>query len=372
MRILHICNAFQTNTLYSKLFQELEALKFEQVVIAPGKNASISTKNNQIVHCVEVNRSFFARLLWPWKILRLYGYIKKNVEISKIDVVHAHTLFSDGTIAFLISRLCHKPYCVAVRNTDLNSYFKLPVFKKLGYKLLKNASSVFLISESNYSLFKKILPSEIYQEISRKTFVIPNGINGYWLQNVNFEKRTLNSSASIIYAGDICKNKNLHNVLSAMDIDGGNIIDKFTVYGLDENDTSSYTNNIKNFSLSHPRFVLNSRCKKEELRDAFKEADIYIQPSFTETFGLSYIEALTQGLPVIYSEGQGIDGMFKEGLAGYHVDPNSPEDILEKIKNIVRHYDEIQTSLKSIDFNRFSWKTIAKEYMRIYLELAED
>ena len=47
-----------------------------------------------------------------------------------------------------------------------------------------------------------------YKEISDKTLVIPNGINGYWLQNVYFEKRTLNLSASIIYAGDICKNKN--------------------------------------------------------------------------------------------------------------------------------------------------------------------
>lgn len=369
MRILHICNAFQTNTLYSKLFYELDLLKFEQVVIAPGKNASISTKNNQIIHCVEVNRSFFARLLWAWKILRLYRYIKKNVEIPEIDVIHAHTLFSDGTVAFLISRLCHKPYCVAVRNTDLNSYFKLPVFKKLGYKLLKKASSVFLISESNYSLFKKILPNEVYKDIIDKTHVIPNGINGYWLQNINIKNRALSSPVSLIYAGDICKNKNLHNVLSAMDIDGGNIIDKFTVYGLDEDDASSYVNSIKYYSLCHPEFILNKRCKKEELRVAFKTADIYIQPSFTETFGLSYIEALTQGLPVIYSEGQGIDGMFKEGLVGYHVDPNRPEDILEKIKNIVSHYDEIQTSLKGIDFNRFSWETIAKEYMQIYLEM---
>ena len=40
-------------------------------------------------------------------------------------------------------------------------------------------------------------------------------------------------------------------------------------------------------------------------------------PSITETFGLVYGEALSQGLLIIYTKGQGFDGQIKEKLAGY-------------------------------------------------------
>ena len=45
--------------------------------------------------------------------------------------------------------------------------------------------------------------------------------------------------------------------------------------------------------------------------------------SLGESFGLTYAEAMSQGVPVIYSKGQGFDGQFKEGVVGYHVDPLS-------------------------------------------------
>jgi len=43
-------------------------------------------------------------------------------------------------------------------------------------------------------------------------------------------------------------------------------------------------------------------------------------PSITETFGLVYAEALSQGLPVLYTRGQGFDRQFEEGEVGYAVD----------------------------------------------------
>lgn len=54
-------------------------------------------------------------------------------------------------------------------------------------------------------------------------------------------------------------------------------------------------------------------------------------PSFTESFGLVYAEAMSQGLPVIYSKGQGFDGQFAEGVVGYHVDAHDPEELCENI-----------------------------------------
>jgi glycosyltransferase involved in cell wall biosynthesis len=91
-------------------------------------------------------------------------------------------------------------------------------------------------------------------------------------------------------------------------------------------------------------------------------------PSKYETFGLVYIEALSQGLPIIYTNGQGVSGYFKNGTVGYGVKPNNVTDIADKIELIMNNFDSM--SLNSPKFaQEFSWDNIAKEYLDIYNNL---
>ena len=88
-------------------------------------------------------------------------------------------------------------------------------------------------------------------------------------------------------------------------------------------------------------------------------------PSYYETFGLVYPEAMSQGLPVIYSKNQGFDGQFEEGYIGYRVDPHDPLDIAEKINKIVENYSELsQNAIQA--YKKFSWDILAEEYIAIY------
>ena len=64
-------------------------------------------------------------------------------------------------------------------------------------------------------------------------------------------------------------------------------------------------------------------------------------PSFHETFGLVYIEAMSQGLPIIYTKGEGIDGYFKEATVGYSVNPKDVKNIVKKIEMIIHNYNKI-------------------------------
>src|SRR5690606_22696545 len=85
-------------------------------------------------------------------------------------------------------------------------------------------------------------------------------------------------------------------------------------------------------------------CSKEKLLELYRANDILVMPSKTETFGLVYAEAMSQGLPVIYSKGQGFDGQFKEGLIGYHVDCFDPVNIASSILKIVNNYEEMSSN----------------------------
>ena len=47
---------------------------------------------------------------------------------------------------------------------------------------------------------------------------------------------------------------------------------------------------------------------KKTLKNLYRENDMFVMPSKNETFGLVYIEALLQGLPILYAKNEGIEG----------------------------------------------------------------
>jgi glycosyltransferase involved in cell wall biosynthesis len=99
--------------------------------------------------------------------------------------------------------------------------------------------------------------------------------------------------------------------------------------------------------------------KKEELIEVYRNNDIYIMPSIHETFGRVYAEAMTQGLPVIYSKGQGFDGIFEDGCVGYSVPSKDADYIAQRVLAIMDVYSNI--SRRCIELcDMFDWNNIAE------------
>jgi glycosyltransferase involved in cell wall biosynthesis len=107
---------------------------------------------------------------------------------------------------------------------------------------------------------------------------------------------------------------------------------------------------------------------KEELINIYRHNDIFVLPSINETFGLVYAEAMSQGLPVIYTKGQGFDGQFKDGEVGYAVRYDSSKDIYEAVIKICHKYNEISRMCVE-NAGRFNWNKISVEYFQIYSSL---
>ena len=89
-------------------------------------------------------------------------------------------------------------------------------------------------------------------------------------------------------------------------------------------------------------------------------------PSFHETFGLVYAEAMTQGLPIIYTKGQGFDNQFENGLVGYSVKADDIEDISKAIFSILCNYKSFN---KQSEYSqKFRWDKIVNRYMEIFAQ----
>jgi glycosyltransferase involved in cell wall biosynthesis len=107
---------------------------------------------------------------------------------------------------------------------------------------------------------------------------------------------------------------------------------------------------------------------REMLRKIYEAHDIFVMVSQKETFGVVYLEALSQGLPIIYTRGQGIDGYFKEGEVGYSVNPTNINGIVSKIKRISS--DQPRLSEHAIEkVKEFQWADLAEKYLKIYCQI---
>ncbi len=74
---------------------------------------------------------------------------------------------------------------------------------------------------------------------------------------------------------------------------------------------------------------------KEEVAEAMYQSDIFIMPSYFETFGRVYFEAMALGVPVICARNSGISGLFKEGREGFSVSHRDLNEITETLRVLI-------------------------------------
>jgi hypothetical protein len=92
-------------------------------------------------------------------------------------------------------------------------------------------------------------------------------------------------------------------------------------------------------------------------------------PSKFDTFRLVYIEALSQGLPILYSKNQGVYGLFNPAIV-LETNPNKNKNIANNIEKMIFNSNEYKENIINLNFNEFSWKSIFENYyLKLYQKL---
>ncbi len=82
--------------------------------------------------------------------------------------------------------------------------------------------------------------------------------------------------------------------------------------------------------------VLLGWLDRDRLVEVFKDASIFILPSYQECFPVSILEAMAAGLPVISTRVGGIPEMIEDGRNGFLVEPGKTQELYKRIMELLK------------------------------------
>jgi glycosyltransferase involved in cell wall biosynthesis len=112
----------------------------------------------------------------------------------------------------------------------------------------------------------------------------------------------------------------------------------------------------------------------EELRRAYASADVFVFPTqANEGFGFVRIEAMAAGLPVITTEAGGAREIVRDGVDGFIVEYDSPEEIVNRLAELEADPErraEMGRRAQERQRSRFSQESFERGMASVWTEVA--
>lgn len=106
----------------------------------------------------------------------------------------------------------------------------------------------------------------------------------------------------------------------------------------------------------------------EEKREAYRQADLFVLPSYSENFGVSIAEALSFSLPVVVSKGAPWAGVVAKGCGWWH--EINEEALAEALRDALSRPDEELLSMgqkgRQWMIDEFSWERLGAMMLHTY------
>ena len=366
MKVLHINSYYNGCPFYRNLYDAQVKLGMDIQVFVPMPKGDKGARADYGPYTdVSEDHLKYDRAIFQIKHAKILKDAMQRYGDRQFDMIHAHSLFSNGYIAMKLSERTGAPYMVAVRDTDVNVFFaKMPHLRALGRRILSGAAKVIFLSKSyRDQALQRYLTPEQFMNMLDKCAIIPNGIDPFWHKNQAQAHPLQPGKIRLISVGRASKRKNIRSAVNAAKllIERGIDVQFDIVIGVIEDE------GILSQLQAPPFVTLHQQLTRDRLLPLYRTADIFILPSLTETFGIVYPEAMSQGLPVIYTKDQGFDGQFAQGEIGYAVDPMDADAMADAIQRIIANYGEISARCPEASAV-YNWDDFAAQYLSIYRE----
>lgn len=295
------------------------------------------------------------------------GFFKqfRLARTHKYDIYHYYFGLPTGLLALYTHWILKKPYIISLRGSDVPGYDRTRIYLQPLHKLLRpllryvwnHAEHVIALSQNLRVMAHEVSPTT---DIG----VISNGIDPVLFPCK--EPTTRIGPVRLICVCRLVQRKGLKFLIEAMrELRNEGVT--LEIVGAGESEKGVH-DLIDRLDLKKS-VLLTGYVPRARLATHYQEADIFVLPSISESFGQVLLEAMSCGLPIIASRVGGIPETVAHGIGGLMVEPASSQDIVNAVRWLA---DDPALREKMAKYNaerareRYSWAVVASKYALLY------
>ena len=295
-------------------------------------------------------------------------------EKEKFDVIHgnAEEAYWTGKIAKRNkSTYVFTSHTPDIPITGMLKGMMRPIrlLKSLNTYLLRQAirEADQVVAFSHFS--RDLIMKGINNTCANKIQVISPGVESSWFE----VERKPSSCSALLFWGRIEEEKGLRELFDALKTVSKMIKDvSLTIVG-EGNRLREYKSLVADLSLTD-RVEFTGWLCSTKIQNLTARSSLGIFPSRVESFGLSVVEAMGAGLPVIAASGGAVPENIEQGVTGTLVPVNDADALARAIIFILenlQHAESMAKEAKIVVQQKFTWDKAANKMIDLY-ELHSD
>ncbi len=305
----------------------------------------------------------FVRRLRSWEIAHtaiVPGLPAALLRLPRRSVVHLHVGQAFVPEVVYAAHLLHGLPYVAHLHLDVGpsgwAGFLLRAYKPLILRpVLRAAATVVVFTDEQRSAV-----ASKYGIDPARIAVIPNGVDETFFYA---GQRVLHPKPRLLFVGRLSVQKNLPLLFRALE----GVSEQFETTLVGDGELEAELKEaVSDLRLQNVRF--HGRADGAELRELYRNADVFVLPSEREGMPLVLLEALAMGLPIVATDIPGNRDVVVHGQNGLLVPLGDPSALRQALLSMTGDQDGYrrmsETSRRLV--GRYSWKAVGVEFERLY------
>ena len=289
------------------------------------KIKKLSLKNSTILECNIKTFSLKELFCFPKHLLK---------EINKCDAYFTPYFNIPSGIKIPVFSTIHD--MIFPDMPELTSKIGLMARMFFYKRASKKSDLIFTVSKFSEERIMHFLPK------TKKTKVIYNGLSEYIINSLKNHSFAEKKDDYILFVGNIKKHKGLKTLITAFTNAKQNGFNKkLFIVGNAENFRTKDTE-IENLIENAPKdsIIFTGFLSDEQLLSYLKNADLLVQPSLYEGFGIPPLEAMSLGPPVLISDIPVFKEIYETFPVTYFKAGNT-DDLSLKLINMYKNVDNL-------------------------------
>ena len=327
----------------------------------------LETLNDSKIHFHEVNVPDYPLFKYQPYELALSSRLVDVIKSNKIDLLHVHYAIPHAYAAYMAKKMLYDigieiPIVTTLHGTDITLVGSHPFYRPAVTFSINHSDRVTAVSKSlkedTLNLF----------DIKKKIDVIPNFIDTEAIATKDKPcKRTLLAKKEEKILTHISNFRPLKRIVDVIDIFKGinsKIDSKLMMIGEGPEKRKAIRYVSDNKLKDKVLFLGNSN----EIDKILCYSDLFLLPSEKESFGLSALEAMAHGVPIISSNAGGIPEVNLNGKTGFISNIGDTDSMINNAISLLSNPQKHKLFKKQaqLQAKKFDLESVVDSYERIY------